>query len=212
MNFWTRLDEVRDRWDVLRHPFYVRWSHGELTVTELAFYSGQYRHAVVALASATESAAFCAGPALGELLTEHAREERSHIDLWDQFVAAVGGDPTAPAIAQTEQCVATWSGRHDCSLAQRLAMLYAIEAAQPAIAQTKYDGLTQHYGLADPDATEYFRLHSELDHEHAQQDRDALDALLATADEELLLDVAERALAGNWLLLDGVDIQCWDPR
>ena len=35
MDFWDRLEEVRDRNDVLRHPFYVRWSAGELTLDEL---------------------------------------------------------------------------------------------------------------------------------------------------------------------------------
>ena len=35
MNFWDRLDEVAKRWNVLRHPFYVRWSEGTLTREEL---------------------------------------------------------------------------------------------------------------------------------------------------------------------------------
>ena len=57
MNFWTRLEQIAEQRSVLRHPFYVRWSEGTLTRAELARYSGQYRHAVVALAAAAEAAA-----------------------------------------------------------------------------------------------------------------------------------------------------------
>ena len=48
---WQRIEEARDRWNVLEHPFYQRWSAGELTREELAEYSGQYRHATAAIAS-----------------------------------------------------------------------------------------------------------------------------------------------------------------
>jgi len=77
MQLLDRIDEARERWDVLRHPFYVRWERGELKRDELAFYAGEYRHAVVALADA----AAASGDA------DHAREEREHVTLWDDFVA-----------------------------------------------------------------------------------------------------------------------------
>ena len=47
---WKRIEESRARHNVLEHPFYVRWSEGDLTADELARYSGQYRHATEALA------------------------------------------------------------------------------------------------------------------------------------------------------------------
>ena len=50
MDLFERLDDVRDRWNVLRHPFYRRWECGELTTEDLAYYAAEYRHAVVALA------------------------------------------------------------------------------------------------------------------------------------------------------------------
>jgi len=37
-DFFDRADAIRERWDVLRHPFYTRWSAGELSSGELAFY------------------------------------------------------------------------------------------------------------------------------------------------------------------------------
>jgi pyrroloquinoline quinone (PQQ) biosynthesis protein C len=57
VDLWSRLDDVHRRWNVLDHPFYRRWSRGELTAAELALYAGQYRHAVVALARAADSTA-----------------------------------------------------------------------------------------------------------------------------------------------------------
>src|SRR2546423_6394037 len=64
----ARLDAVRAEWDVLAHPFYQRWSRGELLRDELAAYSGQYRHAVTGLARGSASAAAHADGELHEHL------------------------------------------------------------------------------------------------------------------------------------------------
>jgi len=76
---WERIEEARERWNVLRHPFYRRWSAGELSREDLARYSGQYRHAVRAIAAASEAAADAA-PERPEL-RRHAVEERHHVAL-----------------------------------------------------------------------------------------------------------------------------------
>jgi pyrroloquinoline-quinone synthase len=189
----SQLDAVRDRWDVLRHPFYARWSAGELSREELARYSGQYRHAVVALAEAAERAG-----------SDHAAEERAHVTLWDEFVTAMGGDPAAAPLPETAECASAWAGSERDELAS-LAALYAIEAAQPAISQTKLDGLVRFYGCEPgSDATRYFDVHATRDHEHAAEGRAALEARAADADVERLVVAAEEALRANWTLLDGV--------
>ena len=82
-----QIDEARERWNVLRHPFYTRWERGELTRDELAFYAGEYRHAVAALAEAASAA----GDA------EHAREEADHVALWD----ALSRSDTSPLVVMT---------------------------------------------------------------------------------------------------------------
>ena len=71
---WERIEGSRERWNVLRHPFYKRWSAGELSADDLARYSGQYRHAVEAIAELSESAD--GGPARAAELRSHAAEER----------------------------------------------------------------------------------------------------------------------------------------
>lgn len=204
MDFFSRLEDVRSRWNVLEHSFYTRWSAGELTAEELASYSGQYRHAVVALADAAESAAATAAPELRAALTAHAAEERSHVALWDRFAVAAGGDPAAAATAETERCAEAWAGDDRDNLATLVA-LYAIESGQPAISTTKLDGLREHYDHIAADGSAYFELHAELDVQHAAQERALIEPMLADADVQALLDEAERVLEANWQLLDGVE-------
>ena len=57
MDLIARLDTERAACNVLEHPFYQRWSAGELSAGELALYAGEYRHAVSALARASALAA-----------------------------------------------------------------------------------------------------------------------------------------------------------
>ncbi len=194
-NFENDLQEIRERWDVLNHPFYQRWNSGDLAADELTFYSGQYRHAVVALADAAANA--------GD--EQHAEEERSHVELWDGFLRSVGGDAAAEPLAETAACAGAWSDPSRDRTAT-LAALYAIEAAQPAISETKRDGLVEHYGASPKsDATRYFDLHAELDHAHAAHNRRGLAAAMKPGDEQRVLAEAERVLEANWRLLDGVE-------
>src|SRR5436190_235219 len=187
----SRIEAAASRWNVLDHAFYQRWSAGELTREELADYAAQYRYAVVALADA----AAAAGDA------EHAREEREHVALWDAFAQGCGSQP-ADANPETTECAAAWTAGSD--RLERLAVLYAIESAQPAISMTKLDGLLSHYGFEEGPATEYFTLHAERDHEHAAQSRELLLKLASDEDADRLAARAETAAHGNWRLLDRI--------
>lgn len=85
-------------------------------------------------------------------------------------------------------------------------MLYAVEANQPAISETKLAGLTEHYAVAaENPALSYFTLHAERDHEHAAHSRAILEERLAGVDADRLAALAESALEANWRLLDGVE-------
>lgn len=205
MDFWTQLEAVRERHDVLTHSFYQRWSAGELERDELAVYAGQYRHAVVALAEAGAGAAQAADtPRLREELGRHAAEEASHVALWDDFAAAVGGDPQDAPTPETAACAKAWAGDGERPFLASLVAMYAIESAQPAISATKRAGLAEHYGI-DGAGSAYFSLHETLDIEHAAAGRALVEERLEGADGAALLAEAEAVLRANWELLDGVE-------
>ena len=192
MDLFERIDAARERWNVLRHPFYTRWESGELTRDELAFYAGEYRHAVLALAEAAATSGDAG----------HAQEEAEHIALWDAFAGELEAPLDREPTRETKACASAWA-RGDRR--EALAVLYAVESAQPAIAETKLRGVVEHYGFEpDGDATEYFVLHAERDKEHAQAARAALGEPNA-AESDRLAAAAEEALRANWLLLDGVE-------
>jgi pyrroloquinoline quinone (PQQ) biosynthesis protein C len=187
MDVIAGIDAARERWNVLEHPFYTRWEQGELTQDDLARYAGEYRHAVVALARAARTARL------------HADEEAAHIALWDEFASALGSEPAREPLPETRCCESAWTAAEDELGAA--AILYAIEAGQPAISETKLRGLVEHYGFSDESpAVEYFTVHGERDHEHAAEARSRLEG----ADDPGLVSLAEAALASNWALLDGV--------
>ena len=190
VRLFDRLEQVGARWDVLRHPFYTRWNHGELRREELAYYAGEYRHLVVALARTARASSDA----------EHAAEEESHVELWDAFARALGADGARPRRSETASAAAAWTADG----LEGLAVLHAVESAQPAIARTKLDGLLCHYGFVDGRSTQYFAVHAELDCEHAARTREALRARAAACDENQLVAAAEASLRGNWELLDGV--------
>jgi pyrroloquinoline-quinone synthase len=206
MDLWQRLDAAAGRWNVLQHPFYTRWSNGDLRPSELSFYAGQYAHAVRALAGATRHAASLApNAAAAAELESHAAEEESHIGLWDRFGEAVAADENATRLDETASCASAW---HDPERGYlpTLVALYAIESAQPAISETKRVGLLEHYDLEAGDGTEYFDLHAVRDVDHAASGRALIQAELDSAvDADALVAEAERVLEANWRLLDGVE-------
>jgi pyrroloquinoline-quinone synthase len=201
-NIWQRVEDARGRWNVLQHPFYLRWSAGELSREELARYAGQYRHATEAIATLSEQAAETAPEAERGELARHAAEEADHVALWDGFVESVGGDVAAERTPETEACVAAWTAED--GLLSSLVRLYAIESGQPEISRTKREGLAAFYGVGDGDGNAYFRIHERRDVEHAEAGRELIERHLDGANEDALVGAAEAALRANWRLLDGI--------
>ena len=199
-SLWDRIEQARAKWNVLEHPFYVRWTAGELSREELAEYSGQYRHATNAIAT-------LAGEIRDQLpgrdeLRSHAREEESHVELWDGFVDAVGGSRDARPTPETAACVEAWTAAGGPLPA--LGRMYAIESGQPEISRVKRDGLASFYGIDGGPGTDYFRVHEQRDREHADEARRLIEEAMGPGDEDAIVAAAEMAFRANWRLLDGV--------
>jgi pyrroloquinoline-quinone synthase len=207
VDLWSRLDDVQSRWNVLAHPFYERWAAGRLTRGDLARFAGQYRHAVVALAKAADRAAHAADPGARAELAAHAGEEAAHVALWDAFAGAAGTDGPQPAEPETAACADAWAG-DGRDLLGHLVALYTIESAQPEVSRVKSEWLRELYGFTPGLGTAYFDLHVERDREHAAEGRALITQRLDGADEDELVAEADRILAANWGLLDGVARIC----
>jgi pyrroloquinoline-quinone synthase len=199
---WKRIEESRARHNVLEHPFYVKWSAGELSSEELARYSGQYRHATEALAKLMADTAELAPDSRRDEMDRHAAEEQEHIGLWDDFVEAAGGEIGAEPTPETAECVQTWTARRGYLSA--LARLYAIESGQPEISRIKREGLAEFYGIDGGAGTEYFRVHETMDEAHAAESRRLIDEAMSSEDEDAVVEAAEAAFVANMRLLDGV--------
>jgi pyrroloquinoline quinone (PQQ) biosynthesis protein C len=187
----ARIDALGERRSVLRHPFLRRWSAGELTASELARYAAEYRWPLLARAALAELAAD----------RERASQEREHVLLWEAFARVCGATPTPPSAA-TAQCALAWLAAED--RLERLAVLYALESAEPSIARAQLRGLLDHYGFKGSAATEYFVVRAERGAEHAAAARALLLAHARADSRARLAGRAEAALAGSWRLLDGV--------
>jgi pyrroloquinoline quinone (PQQ) biosynthesis protein C len=208
---WAELALLRERWDVLRHPFHRRWSEGRLTRGELQVYASEYDHVVVAVAVASRRAAELSSGLVGDALADHADEERDHVDWWRAFALGTGwchssawyfGEDPFP---ETIACAKTIGGTLGRSLAEHLVTLYAVESAQSRVAPVALDGLVEHYGFDGGPGTEYFRLDAEREAEHATLAQAALQPLLGRDDPFVLLRQAEAVHRACWALLDGLD-------
>jgi pyrroloquinoline-quinone synthase len=189
---------------LLDHPFYQRWSRGEVGVEELRAYAAQYRHFEAALplhlqtVAATATAAALRAQALRNL-DDEAGATPSHLDLFDAFAEALGDpQPTAPSPAM-RGLLETYRDAAARSADEGFAALLAYEAQTPEVAASKARGLRDH-GILDGDALRFWDLHASLDRDHAAW---ALDALSRSdASEDAVGDSIEAAAAAWWAFLD----------
>jgi pyrroloquinoline-quinone synthase len=215
--FFHALDARLETYELLNHPFYQAWSKGELTREDLREYASEYWHHVSAF-PAYLSALHSHLPdgKLRRVVLENLADEEGldsgtpHSDLWMDFARGMGADETAVRGRKIgpETCALLeyFRATMQVSPAAALAALYAYESRVPAIARTKDDGLTHHYG-ADAVTRRYFTVHTTADVHHARVWRNALAAELAVHPEEIevALNAGEDAARGLWTALNGIE-------
>jgi pyrroloquinoline-quinone synthase len=199
---------------LLKHPFYLAWTRGELSRDALADYARQYYHHVVAFPTYLSAAhAKCEDQATRKQLLSNLIDEEAgspnHPELWLKFAEGLG------VSASNVRKSGKWSETKDLidifrqvcrdgSTAEGLAALYAYESQIPEICESKIDGLKKHYGFTSPEHYQYFTVHIEADREHSAAERKILNSLVNKHNFESVKASVNRVLEALWEMLSGV--------
>jgi pyrroloquinoline-quinone synthase len=199
---------------LLKHPFYLAWTRGELSKEALTDYARQYYHHVAAFPTYLSAVhAHCDDQATRKQLLSNLIDEEAglpnHPELWKKFAA--GLDVENADLARTEKQPETKklidTFRLVCgqgSTAEGLGALYAYESQIPSICESKIDGLKKHYGFTKPKHYEYFTVHIEADGEHSAAEREMLRRYINERNFESVKASVNRVLDALWEMLSGV--------
>src|SRR5215469_15224401 len=199
---------------LLKHPFYLAWTRGELSREALADYARQYYQHVAAFPTYLSAIhAQCDDQSTRKELLNNLVDEESgspnHPELWLNFVEALGVSvrdaQNAKKWPETKNLIDTFrSVCRDGSTAEGLAALYAYESQIPAICESKIDGLKKHYGFTNPEHYHYFTVHIEADREHSAAERRMLETHVNEHSFESVKASVNRVLHALWEMLSGV--------
>jgi pyrroloquinoline-quinone synthase len=199
---------------LLKHPFYLAWTRGELSREALTDYARQYYHHVAAFPTYLSAVhARCDDQATRKQILSNLVDEEAgspnHPELWLKFTEALGVSDVVVRNTdkqpETKDLIDTF--RSVCgggSTAEGLAALYAYESQIPAICESKIDGLKRHYGFTDPGHYRYFSVHIEADREHSTTERKMLGACIDRHNFESVKESVNRVLNALWEMLSGV--------
>jgi pyrroloquinoline-quinone synthase len=206
-------NDVAER-HLLKHPFYLAWTRGELSRDALKDYARQYYHHVAAFPTYLSAVhAQCDDQAtrkqvLSNLIDEEAGSP-NHPELWKQFAQGLGVNDIDLARIEkqpeTKELIETF--RSACgkgSTAEGLGALYAYESQIPSICESKIDGLKKHYGFTKPEHYEYFTVHIEADREHSAAEREMLSRYINERNFESVKASVNRVLDALGGMLSGV--------
>ena len=167
---WERIEESRARYNVLEHPFYVRWSAGELTEEELARYAGPVsprdRGARPSLRRGRRLRP--RRPPRGD--RAHAAEEAEHIRLWDDFVEAVGRRDRRRAHTGDRRVRRDLDGPDGVPRRSSRACTRSRAASRRSRGSSARASLA-FYGIDGGPGSEYFRVHEAATIAHAEESR-----------------------------------------
>jgi pyrroloquinoline-quinone synthase len=213
----THLDKIDNdiaEKHLLKHPFYLAWTRGELSTEALTDYAKQYYHHVAAFPTYLSAVhAKCDDQAtrkqiLSNLIDEEAGSP-NHPELWLKFAAGLCVEDVdvrnTEKQPETKNLIDTFrSVCGEASTTEGLAALYAYESQIPAICESKIDGLKKHYGFNNPKHYEYFSVHIEADREHSSAERKMLSAYIDNQNIDNVRASVRRVLDALWEMLSGV--------
>ena len=178
-----RCQQAIEKYNLLRHPFYVAWSEGRLPVTALRDYAREYGAFIRTIGEGWSR--------VGE--EKLAKVEEGHAMVWERtFAASLGTSIGEPGLQGAADLVST-SRELFAQETTALGALYAFEFQQPHTAQSKLKGLREHYSHLPEKIGEYFRLH-ETDFEEPALLAAKMDALDEVHGEQVV-SACERTAA-----------------
>jgi len=206
-------NDIADK-HLLKHPFYLAWTRGELSKEALADYARQYYHHVAAFPTYLSAVhAECDDQATRKRLLDNLIDEEAgspnHPELWLKFAEGLGVSDVdvreSGKWPETKNLIGTFrSVCADGSTAEGLAALYAYESQIPAICESKIDGLKKHYHFTDPEHYRYFTVHIEADREHSAVECKMLAGYIDNHNFESVKASVTRILDALWEMLFGV--------
>jgi pyrroloquinoline-quinone synthase len=207
-NVVQRIDlEIENR-SLLKHSFYKMWSEGKLTIDHLQGYSKEYFQLVKVVPKFVERIAEATvNSDYDDIITNNAREEAEHVELWARFATALGVSRsdliTYGGSEKTNEAVTKLMGLAGLSFEEAVAAMYAYEMELPKISRSKIDGLKKFYGMDSEGVTKYFEIHEEADVRHAQVWREILQRTPSER-HDAVINAAIKSLQAQNNLLDSV--------
>jgi pyrroloquinoline-quinone synthase len=188
---------------LLDHPFYRRWTAGEVSMGELSAYAAEYRHferyLPVFLADLVSSLPQGAARSLVEAnLGDELGDSIPHVELFETFASAVGAPAKEPSEA-TRRLLGTYRQSLQDGPDAALSAFLAYEYQAPDVASSKAAGLREHYGL-DESGIEFWSHHSRVDRRHSAWAQRAVEDL-APSEDAVVRSLRESADAW-WAFLD----------
>ncbi|OGJ56058.1 hypothetical protein A2706_01895 [Candidatus Peribacteria bacterium RIFCSPHIGHO2_01_FULL_51_35] len=212
MNHLSALDPLISSLSLLKHPFYQKWSKGELSRDDLRIYAKEYFHLVQRIPGIVARVAERAQDSkTKDMIAKNVREEQEHVQLWKRFAKSldvseqelVSHRPsgTARAAVKALEAIA------EQGFAQGVSAVYALELELPAIAKTKKEGLCDFYSLESKDAHIYFDEHlKEEEHLNVWRALDTGDHNLEPAARSSM--EAQNKMLDSVCEICGISMQC----
>ncbi len=208
------FDDIKQKIDekhMLNHPFYQVWSKGTLTKEELADYLAQYFYLEAAFPRFMSGlhARTLDADMRQKMLDNLVHEEmgpNNHVaqlvhlaekafGMTKEMIMEIGPNEKTKAIIKAFE-EATQSD----DIQEGLAAMIVYKQQVSDVAQTKLDGLKEHYGVTDQKSLEFYETHAEINRDYHQM----LDQVYQPLSRDKVLKKTETIRDAFWGFLDGV--------
>ena len=202
--FLVEVRQLQECWRLPEHPFLQRLQRERVRADELRWLGAQYAPVLSAFAKATAAVASVVTPEWREELRGHAREKAAQAARCGR--AREDGQNAVEVLPEALRCVQVWRSLAARDAVVGLTLLYALESAHAAIAETLQDPPAVRNGRAGGALNGYWRRVASQGEPRADALERMLAPLIETGERQAdALDAANVALSAAWDLLNGLN-------